>query len=69
LEDQILALLALATELDYQSREQAFSIVPGSWWTQRTAGLAGRPEAGDESVGEPVDLPDTARAAGPPPAP
>jgi hypothetical protein len=69
LEDQILALLALATELDYQSREQAFTIVPGSWWAQRTAGLAGRPEPGDEAVGAPVDLPDTARAAGPPPAP
>ena len=34
-------LLALATELDYQSREQAYSIVPMSWWSERTAGLTG----------------------------
>jgi hypothetical protein len=41
LHEMILAIIALATELDYQSREDAFSLVPMSWWTERTAGLAG----------------------------
>jgi hypothetical protein len=64
LHDQILALMALATELDYQSREQAFDIVPGEWWTQRTAGLTGA-----RAEGEIEDLADQARTPGPPPAP
>lgn len=42
LHDQLLAVINLATELDYRSRELAYSIVPLSWWTTRTAGLAGR---------------------------
>lgn len=42
LEDQLLAVINLATELDYRSRELAYSIVPLSWWTTRTAGLAGK---------------------------
>jgi hypothetical protein len=41
LHDQILAVIRLATELDYESREHAFSLVPLSWWAERTAGLAG----------------------------
>jgi predicted nucleic acid-binding protein len=41
LHDQILAVVNLATELDYRSRQEAYSIVPLSWWTDRTAGLAG----------------------------
>jgi hypothetical protein len=41
LHDQILAVITLATELDYESREHAYAIVPLSWWAQRTAGLAG----------------------------
>jgi rRNA maturation endonuclease Nob1 len=41
LHDQILAVINLATELDYGSRELAYSIVPLSWWAERTAGLAG----------------------------
>jgi hypothetical protein len=41
LHDQIVAVVALATELDYEAREDAYSIVPLSWWAQRTAGLAG----------------------------
>lgn len=41
LHDQILAIINLATELDYRSREQAYSIAPLSWWAARTAGLAG----------------------------
>jgi hypothetical protein len=41
LHDQILAVINLATELDYRSRELAYSIVPLSWWAERTAGLAG----------------------------
>lgn len=42
--DQLLAVINLATELDYRSRELAYEIVPLSWWAERTAGLAG-PEA------------------------
>jgi hypothetical protein len=41
LHDQTLAVITLATELDYQSREHAYSIVPMTWWAERTAGLAG----------------------------
>jgi hypothetical protein len=41
LHDQIVAALTLATELDYEAREDAFAMVPLSWWAQRTAGLAG----------------------------
>jgi hypothetical protein len=41
LHDQILAVITLATELDYESREHAYAIVPLAWWAQRTAGLAG----------------------------
>jgi hypothetical protein len=41
LHDQILAVITLAVELDEQSRELAYSIVPLSWWAERTAGLAG----------------------------
>ncbi len=41
LHDQIVAVLTLATELDYEAREDALAIVPLSWWAQRTAGLAG----------------------------
>jgi len=47
LRGQILAVIALATELDYRSREDAYALVPMSWWAQRTAGLAERePPAG-----------------------
>jgi hypothetical protein len=41
LHEMIVSVITLATELDYQSREDAFSLVPMSWWTERTAGLAG----------------------------
>jgi hypothetical protein len=41
LHDQIVAALTLATRLDYEAREDAYAIVPLSWWAQRTAGLAG----------------------------
>jgi hypothetical protein len=41
LRDQILAVVVLATELDYEARADAYAIVPLSWWAQRTAGLAG----------------------------
>jgi hypothetical protein len=46
LHDQLLAVINLATELDYRSRELAYEIVPLSWWTERTAGLAGHEAAG-----------------------
>jgi hypothetical protein len=39
LREMIVSVIALATELDYESREQAYSIVPMSWWAERTAGL------------------------------
>jgi hypothetical protein len=41
LHDQILAVMRLATDLDFEAREHAFSLVPLSWWAERTAGLAG----------------------------
>jgi hypothetical protein len=41
LHDQILAIVTLATKLDYESREYAYAIAPLSWWSERTAGLAG----------------------------
>jgi hypothetical protein len=41
LHDQILAVITLATALDYEAREDAYTIVPLGWWAQRTAGLAG----------------------------
>jgi hypothetical protein len=49
LHDQIVAVMTLATELDYEAREDAYAIVPLSWWAQRTAGLAG-----NESPPEPL---------------
>lgn len=42
LHDQILAVITLATELDHRSREDAYALVPPSWWEERTAGLASR---------------------------
>jgi hypothetical protein len=41
LHDQILAVMRLATDLDFEAREYAYSLVPLSWWAERTAGLAG----------------------------
>jgi hypothetical protein len=41
LHDQILAVMKLAVDLDYEAREHAYAIVPLSWWAERTAGLAG----------------------------
>jgi hypothetical protein len=47
LHDQILTVITLATELDYRSREQAYELVPMSWWRQRTTQLEGQgPAAG-----------------------
>jgi hypothetical protein len=40
IQEQVLALIRLALELDEQSREHAFSIVPVSWWADRTHELA-----------------------------
>jgi hypothetical protein len=40
LHDQLLAIINLATELDYTAREQAYELVPLSWWAERTTGLA-----------------------------
>jgi hypothetical protein len=39
LHDQILAVMRLATDLDFEAREYAYSIVPLSWWAERRAGL------------------------------
>lgn len=41
LHDQLLAVIRLATDLDHESRESAYSLVPLSWWAERTAGLTG----------------------------
>lgn len=38
--EQVLALIKLGIELDDDSREHAFAIVPVSWWTERTHELA-----------------------------
>jgi hypothetical protein len=40
LHDQILAVMRLATNLDFEAREYAYTLVPLSWWAERTAGLA-----------------------------
>jgi hypothetical protein len=49
LHEMIVSVITLATELDYQSREEAYSIVPMSWWAERTAGLTG-----SDSVPDPL---------------
>ena len=41
LHDMVVSLVALATHLDEQSRELAFSIVSGEWWAERTERLLG----------------------------
>jgi hypothetical protein len=46
LHDQLIVVILLATELDYHSREQAFSLVSTDWWAERTPGLSGRPPGG-----------------------
>jgi hypothetical protein len=47
LHDQILAVITLATQLDYEAREQALALVPMSWWVERTTGLGDQqPPAG-----------------------
>ncbi len=38
--EQVLALIRLGLELDEQSREHAFALVPISWWAERTHELA-----------------------------
>jgi hypothetical protein len=50
LHDQILAVVMLATDLDYESREHAYSIVPLSWWAERTEGLAAEEALLDASL-------------------
>jgi hypothetical protein len=45
LHDQLLAVINLATELDYRSRELAYEIVPLDWWATRTAGLTAEESA------------------------
>jgi hypothetical protein len=40
LHDMLLAVINLATELDYRSRQLAYAIVPLDWWETRTAGLS-----------------------------
>jgi hypothetical protein len=45
LHDQLLAVINLATELDYRSRELAYAIVPLDWWATRTAGLTAEESA------------------------
>lgn len=52
LHDQLLAVINLATELDYRSRELAYEIVPLSWWAERTAGLAGPEAAGSAQASD-----------------
>jgi hypothetical protein len=46
LHDQILAVVRLATELDYESRQHGLALVPLDWWGERTAGLLEADDAG-----------------------
>lgn len=39
LHDQLLTVITLATQLDYEAREQALALVPTSWWAERTVAL------------------------------
>ncbi len=39
--DMIVSITVLATQLDYESREMAFSLAPEDWWTERMKALAG----------------------------
>jgi hypothetical protein len=55
LHDQILAVIALATTLDAEAREDAYAIVPLEWWAQRTAGLAGNESPPPPPSGDPLD--------------
>jgi hypothetical protein len=41
LHDMVVSVIKLATQLDERSREQAFAIVSGEWWAERTADLLG----------------------------
>jgi hypothetical protein len=56
LQAQLVAIINLAIELDYRSRELAYSIAPLSWWETRTAGLVGT---------EPNQPAEPTRSAGP----
>jgi hypothetical protein len=47
--DMLVSITVLATRLDYDSRELAFSLVPASWWNERTQALIG----GSAAVSEP----------------
>jgi len=47
LHDQLLAIITLATDLDYESREHAYSLVSFDWWAERTEGLSGAPRSGE----------------------
>lgn len=38
--DMVVSITILATRLDYDSRELAFSLVPADWWQERTQALA-----------------------------
>jgi len=60
LHDQLLAIITLATKLDYEARAHAFSIAPLSWWAERTAGLSG-----NESPPAPLseELPEQSKSA------
>ncbi len=56
LHDQLLAVIRLATELDRDSRSHAYELVPLSWWTERTVGLAGGEDGLAASASQDVEL-------------
>ena len=45
LHDQIVAVIRLATELDYEFHQHGVSLASPEWWAQRTAGLVGADDA------------------------
>lgn len=48
---QILAVIRLATELDYESHEHGFALASMDWWQERTEGLAEGDPAGAAPLG------------------
>jgi hypothetical protein len=69
LRTQTLAVIMLATELDYTSREDAYELVPFGWWDERTAGLAQQDPPSPPSEHDPPGAPGAPGAPGPPSAP
>jgi hypothetical protein len=57
LHDMIVSIVNLGMELDRESRREAFSIVSGEWWRERTAGLLDGPDPPVSGGGPPARAP------------